>query len=598
MSSENKFNTPLLSENEQKQAQQNIQTKENILKSNLLSDDEKKTYEQSSEFSKLQEQITYFLLTKQRSEAIEEIVQHILKNEFIHSVRSQTKAEMWIYKDGVYLPFAETYIRETVRKIVGPAYTSQFVNEVLAKIESETYINQEVFFENSNIEFIPVQNGLLNIITKELKPFTHEIRFFNKLPVMFEPEKDCPAIKKHFKTVLFNEKDADVFQEMIGFCLLKDYRFEKAFMLNGGGRNGKSKTLEVIKHFLGVQNCTNISLEQIDIDKNALSNFFGKMVNIAPDINSKTLRHTSTFKALTGRDLLSAHRKYLTNLEFVNYAKMLFGCNELPITRDTTHAFFGRWILFDFPYTFVDEIKYNSLEEDERKLYKIKDPDIVPKLTTPDELSGLLNWALVGLERLLKNKKFSDSPGTHDVKNRWVRRSNSFSAFISENLTTSSEGFITKKNLNNEYREFCKKHKLKPLGAGMVNRMLGEELNAYEEVRRLAQADFGETSPERVWVGIEFLAKKTENATLEPKFTEPEPVIEENMVLEENTSTTDKIFECFNELQDAMSLVPVTGLMKTCQIYDISNEKVLEVVNHYKKKGALIEPKPGFIQKI
>jgi hypothetical protein len=34
------------------------------------------------------------------------------------------------------------------------------------------------------------------------------------------------------------------------------------------------------------------------------------------------------------------------------------------------------------------------------------DPYLVDKLTTEEELQGLLNWALEGLERLLMNKTF------------------------------------------------------------------------------------------------------------------------------------------------------------------------------------------------
>jgi len=112
------------------------------------------------------------------------------------------------------------------------------------------------------------------------------------------------------------------------------------------------------------------------------------------------------FKTLTGRDLIAAPRKYLTRVKFVNFAKMVFACNKLPRTKDTSTAFWNRWILFEFPYTFLSEKEINSLTEEEEKNVRLRDVNIIEKLSSPDELSGLLNRALDGLARLFANKDF------------------------------------------------------------------------------------------------------------------------------------------------------------------------------------------------
>ena len=41
--------------------------------------------------------------------------------------------------------------------------------------------------------------------------------------ITYNPEKDCPTIKKHFQTVLKTEDDVKVMQEIVGFLLLKEY---------------------------------------------------------------------------------------------------------------------------------------------------------------------------------------------------------------------------------------------------------------------------------------------------------------------------------------------------------------------------------------
>jgi phage/plasmid-associated DNA primase len=61
---------------------------------------------------------------------------------------------------------------------------------------------------------------------------------------------------------------------------------------------------------------------------------------------------------------------------------------------DKTLAFFERWKIIVFPETF---------EQDDKRT----DPMILDKISTDDELSGLFNWAVCGLKRLLNNYHFT-----------------------------------------------------------------------------------------------------------------------------------------------------------------------------------------------
>ena len=73
---------------------------------------------------------------------------------------------------------------------------------------------------------------------------------------------------------------------------------------------------------------------------------------------------------------------------------MIFCANELPQTSDITIAFFNRWIIIDFPYTFYDESEYKNLSEDDKKMAKVswcgsnKCWDKIKKITDGIELFG------------------------------------------------------------------------------------------------------------------------------------------------------------------------------------------------------------------
>jgi phage/plasmid-associated DNA primase len=200
------------------------------------------------------------------------------------------------------------------------------------------------------------------------------------------------------------------------------------------------------------------------------------MINIASDISSNELKDASTFKSLTGRDPISVKRKFLRDLTFTNYAKMIFACNTLPMVQETQRAFFDRWVLLNFPFTFVSKEEYDRTED--KKCLKIRDEDIINRIATDNEMSGFLNSALDGLTRLLENREFTYEPNVDEVKNEWIRRSNSFNAFANDHLIQDYAGVITKKDLRRRYANYCKKYKLISKSDIVIKNVLQDQFGA------------------------------------------------------------------------------------------------------------------------
>lgn len=419
---------------------------------------------------------------QKKGDASELIVEYILSKNKIYTTRDDKCSEMWIYSDGIFLPQGKTYILETCREILQKAYTTTQANQTVAKIEVDTFIDAKELFKNETVEEVPVQNGILNIFTKELSQFTPDKKFFSKLPITYKPEASCPNTIHHLETVLKNKQDVTAMQELFGYLLLKEYKIEKAFMLNGSGRNGKGKTLELMKNFIGPENCASIPIQSLEKDQFVISDLFGKMANLSGDLSPTALRNTGRFKECTGRDLLTAQRKFLPPIYFVNYAKMIFACNELPKTHDLTPAFWNRWVYFEFPYTFLTQAEIDDLPQKEKETAKLIDPDIIKKLTTPEELSGLLNWSLEGLHRLLKQKNFSHSQTAKQVEELWIRKSDSFLSFVQIYLVEDYDGTIPKKALKDKYLEFCKVNRiLKPANDKIIKDTLYNLYSISEE---------------------------------------------------------------------------------------------------------------------
>ena len=450
--------------------------------------DHKKEKKLNSELSMLRDSVLLNLAAHHTRDATELLCNHLEKQENIYTTRDDIKAEVWIYREGNYVPNGKTYIKEFCREILGEAYTPHIANEVINKIETDTYIDTKEFCNSECVEEIPVENGVLNIITGEITPFNPKKIFFNKLPIKYNPTKECPSILKFFSGVLKNDSDIPILEELFGYCLLKDYRIQKAFMFNGSGANGKGRLLELLKRFLGPENCVNIPLQDFEKDNFAISQLHGKLANISGDLSNEALKCTGNFKMLTGGDIISANRKFLQRITFTNYSKQIYSANQLPQTYDITPAFFRRWILIDFPFTFWPEGDYKKLSEEakqektgEKFRNRIADPVIIEKIISEDELSGLLNRALDGLKRLLENKEFSYSKGIEEVKNMWIRKSNSFQAFCMDNITQDSSSNASKAEIRHAYTQYCNEYKLMSVGDRVIKETLTREYGSVDD---------------------------------------------------------------------------------------------------------------------
>lgn len=444
-----------------------------------------------------------YLADKTSKDQASELVTQWLKRKYtFKTIKDDSTSEMWVYKKGIYEPNGETTIKEEVRGILEESYTPQKTTGIIEKIKADTYIEQETFFstQNKHPHLLPVKNGVLNIKTLELTGFTPEKIFFNKINARYEPGSDCPKIKEFVKEITAEEHDVDIIQEFFGYTLCKDYFVEKALMLYGSnGRNGKSKLLQLLTTLLGVENTASISLQDLEEDDFATANLFGKMVNVSADISNHAMRHTGMFKKVTGRDVIQANRKFKAYFKFVNYAKMIFASNELPMVYTVSEAFWLRWVIIEFPYQFLPEKEIKSLSPKEKAKARIQDPDVIKNILSEEELNGLLLWSLEGLKRLFKNNDFSTNRTSKQVRQQWLRNSSSIRAFLEDCCKENYDNYVSKAEFQRRYSLYCRENNLKVQSGKVVHSVLTAEYGVTQSRPTMAN---GERA--NVWDGISF----------------------------------------------------------------------------------------------
>lgn len=464
--------------------------------------------EDYSDIKTLRDKVYKSILEGDKNTASEFLTKYFESKNKIYSIRNDEKREIWVYDNGVFKPNGISKIKEFIRDIVIIKYSTHFSNQVVEKVEVDNFIDAAEFFNSETKNEICVLNGVLNVLTKELTPFTPDKIFFNKIPVHYDSSKKINKALSFIKDIVATKDDVDIIQELFGYCLYKTYSIEKALMFTGSGRKGKSQLLALLKNFVGVENTSALTLEDLNGRFDIIS-LHKKLVNIAGDINNTVVKETGLFKKLTGKDSVDADRKFQTKLSFVNYAKFLFAANDLPNFLDGSDGFWDRWILIDFPYRFEYKEKWDRWKElKEQNLLKERKNDVIEEIiNNSEEMSGLLTWALDGLERLLNKEHFTENKFSKDIKKIWERKANSFKAFVSEYLEEGSfEDYIIKTELKKKYLAYCKTHGAKNTQSdSQIKYTLQNEFAVESTKKVIKDSDlFDEASRAHVWTGIKW----------------------------------------------------------------------------------------------
>ena len=355
--------------------------------------------------------------------------------------------------------------KETFQKFLGEAAEQMGV----AKFSARFYQFREQLFKqflataylptpesNKDTVLINLQNGTFEISPQgtKLRPFDRSDFITYQLPFEYNPQAKAPLFEAYLNKVLPDPERQRVLAEYLGFVFIKHgsnaLKEEKALILYGTGANGKSVFFEVVNALLGTDNVSSYSLQSLTNDNGYFrAKLANKLVNYASEINGNL--EASIFKQLVSGEPVEARLPYGEPFTLRHYAKLIFNCNELPKDVEHTNAYFRRFLIIPFDVTIPEE------EQDKNLHSKIIE----------NELAGVFNWVLEGLDRLLKQKGFSPCDAARQAVEQYRIESNSVQMFLNENEYISSPTkYKPIKDLYFEYRAFCNESGMTPFKKG------------------------------------------------------------------------------------------------------------------------------------
>jgi len=375
------------------------------------------------------------------------IADYLCKELNVHIKNNERYMYCYNKKEGIYeLDYGEN-VKAALVEMFGDLMNIHERNEILDLI----FLNKKYWYYDLDKEFneyqnyINFNNCILDIRNKKQLPHSPEFFFLSKIPHNYDPNAKCPKIEELLKNIFITDGIIDNYDseiEWIGYLISNINKYKTFTIYTGKADSGKSTYCNLITALLGEKNVSNIEPQDL-MKEFYMVKLIGKLANIDPDAGSDKIYGLNKIKKLTGTDRITANVKGKPMIEFRNSAKIMFGCNELPRFDDRSDATYRRLRL-------IQCLNHFELTED--------NPFNFDDYISEEEMSGLINLALEGLDRLIKRggfvkKNIDDVAEEHDLLSNIIFR------FGEDNLEFTDfifDDFIPSDDLYDRYEIWCK----------------------------------------------------------------------------------------------------------------------------------------------
>ncbi|GAB2542821.1 DNA primase family protein [Spirosoma aerophilum] len=337
----------------------------------------------------------------------------------------------------------KAFLRQAAERMGVDKFTARYVEfskDLFEQFTETAYLSApEVDRDTVKIN---LQNGTFDIspISQQLRAPNADDFLTYQLPFAFNPEATAPQFQAFLDRVQPDTDCQKLLAEYLGYVFINPakLKLEKTLLLYGSGANGKSVFFEIITALLGPDNVSHYSLQSLTNEPAyCRAHLATKLVNYASEINGKL--EADTFKQMVSGEPVEARLPYGQPFILTNYAKLIFNCNELPADVEHTPAYFRRFLIVPFGITIPDH------EQDKQLAAKI----------ISSELSGVFNWILEGLKRLLGQNRFTDCEAVIEQLEAYKRQSDTVRIFLDEQGYQTSSVTTPLKDLYRDYKTYC-----------------------------------------------------------------------------------------------------------------------------------------------
>jgi phage/plasmid-associated DNA primase len=300
---------------------------------------------------------------------------------------------------------------EVMLRLTNKAHKSKvrFITEVRKYIERSPNIRVRGKITWDGHGKVPTSSGLIDPITLAIEPFQKEHYATWRLDLDYDPAATCPLWEELLGDY-FDAEDAEEREKRI--TLLQDFSgttlidrlpkaLKRALVVQGASDTGKSILLRVLSAML---TDTPISTSLADISgPHGREEFLRRAPWVLDEAFDIGVWHLSaTVKSIISREPLSINPKNLPLITKPINAPAIWGTNHPPAFKESTEAMVNRLLIVLLTRVFD---KDNPVGVAARA--KAVNPAWEPSdLILDRERAGVLNWMLIGLQRVLERGNF------------------------------------------------------------------------------------------------------------------------------------------------------------------------------------------------
>jgi len=334
-----------------------------------------------------------------------------------YNVVATPDEKIWIYENGYYKDNGKVIIDKILDRVAGKLYTINVSKETQKKVFLRSMEEYDIFDQNPYL--LCVRNGVIDLLTGDFLEHSPGYYLTSAAPVEYDPSKRPTEFIKFLEGACTNDDDRLTLIDWIVACACLT-EFEYILFLTGHGSNGKHVYEALLQAFFGSDATEAISLEELMNSRFAMGYLRRARICISSETNPDKTK-TELIKKISGNDWISSDVKNKDRARFKAYTQLIFDSNSMPIFEDTSYGFARRFTRVVMPYKFVDH------PDAEDPLQKKADRHLLEKLTTDQELSGILNLIIIRAKEIALDRRIHRKDDSFE---RYEEQSYSVSDFM------------------------------------------------------------------------------------------------------------------------------------------------------------------------